>query len=49
MFENVNIDWNLVTAEDASTDFSDDDVADERVSFYWKYFSIFTIANLLLA
>ena len=31
LFENVNIDWNLFSAEDASTDFSDDEL-EERVS-----------------
>jgi len=30
LFENVNIDWNVNSAEDASTDFSDDEIVDDR-------------------
>lgn len=35
LFENVNIDWGLAGAEDASTDFSDDDIMDERVCLFF--------------
>lgn len=31
MFENVNIDWRLTPTEDVSTDFSDDDLIDDKV------------------
>lgn len=35
LFENVNIDWGL-TQEDGSTDFSDDDYPEDRLTSDWK-------------
>jgi hypothetical protein len=37
LFENVNIDWNLFSAEDASTDFSDDELEDKVRDINQRY------------
>ena len=39
LFENVNIVWDIGPAEDASTDFSDDDLGEEKVSGFLQLLS----------
>lgn len=48
LFENVNIEWNLGSGEDGSTDFSDDDLIDEKVRTLTHHCILFSFSLLFL-